>query len=74
MHFFELPRLPRGIEKSDLLLLWLALFNANMADDWKEIEALEVPEMKQAISAYHSVTASPESRESERLCAMLKNM
>ena len=67
LHFFELPKLPKGIEKNDLLLLWLALFNANTAEDLKEIEALEVPEMKQAISAYHSVTASPEFRELERL-------
>ncbi|MCL2088991.1 MAG: hypothetical protein FWH14_05875, partial [Oscillospiraceae bacterium] len=33
----------------------------------KKIEALEVPEMEQAISAYRSVSVSPEFKEMERL-------
>ena len=69
LFFFELSKLPEKIEKNDLLLLWLALFKANTVEELKEIEALEVPELSEAISAYHSVTASSEFRELERLRA-----
>jgi len=67
LHFFELPKLPTDIDGNDLSLLWLALFNADTEEDLKKIEALGVPELNQAISAYHSVTASSEFRELERL-------
>ena len=73
LHFFELPKLPENIEKDDLLLLWLALFKANTEEELKEIEALEVPELNQAISAYHNVTASSEFRELERLRAKARH-
>ena len=49
------------------MLLWLALFNANTEEDLKKIQAMEVPEMNQAINAYYTITASPEFREAERL-------
>ena len=73
LHFFELPKLPENIDKDDLLLLWLALFKANTEEELKEIEALEVPELNQAISAYHNVTASSEFRELERLRAKARH-
>jgi len=66
-HFFELPKLPENISKNNLLLLWLALFKAETEEELKQIEALEVPEMNQAITAYHNVTASSEFRELEHL-------
>jgi len=72
-HFFELSKLPESIERNDLLLLWLALFKANTEEELKEIEALEVPELSEAISAYHSVTASSEFRELERLRAKARH-
>jgi predicted transposase/invertase (TIGR01784 family) len=65
--FFELPKIPGDIDKHDLSLLWLALFRAETEEDLKKIEALGVPELNQAINAYHSVTASAEFREIERL-------
>jgi len=68
--FFELPKLPKDIadiDENDLSLLWLALFNANTEEEFAKIEALGVPELNQAISAYHNVTASSEFRELERL-------
>jgi len=46
-----LPKLPDSIEKDDLLLLWLALFKANTAEELKELNAFEVPELSEAISA-----------------------
>lgn len=67
LHFFELPKLPKDISKNNLLLLWLALFKANTEEELKQIEALEVAELNQAINAYHNVTASSEFRELERL-------
>jgi len=47
----------------------LALFRANTEEELKQIEKLGAPELNQAISAYHSVAASPEFRELERLRA-----
>jgi len=69
LHFYELPKLPKDINGNDMSLLWLALFNANTEEELKQIEALGVPELNQAISAYHSVAASSEFRELERLRA-----
>ena len=69
LYFFELGKLPGEMSKDDLLLLWLALFKADTEEELKQIEALEVPELNQAINAYHSVTASSEFRELERLRA-----
>ena len=65
--FFELPKIPGDIDRHNLRLLWLALFKADTEEELKKIEALGVPELNQAISAYHSVTASAEFREIERL-------
>ena len=74
--FFELPKLPKDIsdiDENDLSLLWLALFNANTEEEFAKIEALGVPELNQAISAYHNVTASSEFRELERLRAKARH-
>jgi predicted transposase/invertase (TIGR01784 family) len=67
LHFFELPKLPPVITKDDELKLWLALFKAETEDELKQIEALGVPIMEEAIVAYRSITATPEFREMERL-------
>ena len=66
-HFFELKKLPKDIPEDDTLLLWLSLFNAETEEDLEKIKRLEVPEMEQAINAYHTITASSEFRELERL-------
>ncbi len=66
-HFFELPKLPGEIDGSDMLSLWLALFNASTEEDLEKIKALEVPEMEQAIDAYYTITASEEFREIARM-------
>jgi uncharacterized small protein (DUF1192 family) len=67
MHFFELPKIPKFVTKDDGLKLWLALFSAKTEEELKQIEALEVPVMTQAIGAYRSVTATDEFKELERL-------
>jgi len=67
MHYFELPKLPKSVTKDDGLKLWLALFNAQTEEELKQIEALEVPIMKEAIVAYRHVTATDEFKELERL-------
>lgn len=67
LHFFELPKLPPNLRAKDMLLLWLSLFKASTEDELKQIQALEVPVMDQAINAYYTITASSEFRERERL-------
>ena len=67
LHFFELPKLPDEIDKSDLLLLWLALFKAETEEELNKIDGLGVPELSEAVNAYHTVTTSPEYQEYERL-------
>ncbi|MCL2001472.1 MAG: hypothetical protein FWG74_08570, partial [Planctomycetes bacterium] len=47
--------------------VWLALFRAETEEELRQIEALEVPIMEQAIEAYRSITAASEFREMERL-------
>ena len=49
------------------MMLPETLFNANTEEDLKRIEALEVPDMEQAIGAYRSVSATDEFKEIERL-------
>ena len=66
-HFYELTKLPKDIDTNDLLMLWLKLFKANTKEEFDEIEKLGVPEMNQAITAYNSVTVSPEFLELERM-------
>ena len=73
LHFFELQKLPEEISANNMLLLWLALFKAETEEDLKQIEALEVPVMNQAINAYNSVKVSPEFREAERLYAKARH-
>jgi predicted transposase/invertase (TIGR01784 family) len=67
LHFFELPKIPKTVSKDDGLKLWLALFNAKTEEELKQIEALEVPIMKEAIGAYRTVTATDKFKELERL-------
>jgi len=67
MHYFELEKVPKSISKDDGLKLWLSLFNAETEEELKQIEALEVQVMKQAIGAYRHVTATDEFKELERL-------
>ena len=73
MYFFELPKLPAHFDKDSDLLLWLSLFNANTEEELERIKALEVPEMTQAIEAYHHVTATDEFKELERIRALSRH-
>ena len=67
MHYFELNKLPKTLAKDDELKLWLSLFNAKTEEELRQIEALEVPIMSEAIVAYRSVTADEKFKELERL-------
>jgi predicted transposase/invertase (TIGR01784 family) len=73
LHFFELPKLPDALNKDDKRNLWLALFKADTEEELEKIKALEVPEMNQAINAYHTVVVSPEFAEAERLRAKARH-
>jgi predicted transposase/invertase (TIGR01784 family) len=73
LHYFELPKLPKTVSEDDSLGLWLALFHANTEEDLKRLEAMEAPIMKQAIDAYHSITATSEFKELERLRTLARH-
>jgi hypothetical protein len=47
----------------------LSLFRAKTEEELKQLEALEVPIVTQAIRMYREITVSPEFRELERLRA-----
>jgi hypothetical protein len=67
MHYFELPKLPETVNAEDGLKLWLTLFKAETEEELKQIEALGVPIMEQAINAYRHVTTTDAFKEMERL-------
>jgi len=67
LHFYELPKIPAEINENDLLLLWLSLFKAKTLEELNRINELGVPELSEAVGAYHTVTASSEYQELERL-------
>ena len=67
LHYFELPKLPKAMSAADVLLIWLKLFDADTEEELKQIEALEVPLMQEAIEAYRSITATEEFRTLERM-------
>ena len=67
LKYFELPKLPKEFDVSDKLILWLKLFNAKTEEDLAQIEALEEPDMKDAIQAYRQVSATDEFRALERM-------
>jgi len=73
LHYFELPKLKKSMTKDDKVNLWLALFKAKTEEELKQIEALEVSTMKEAIKAYHSITASAEFKEIERLRSLARH-
>jgi hypothetical protein len=73
MHYFELPKLPEVISADDELKLWLALFKADTEEELKQIEALGVEVMQQAIRAYRSITVTPEFQEAERLRSIARH-
>ena len=73
LHFFELNKLPKNIGADNLRLLWLSLFRAETKEELAKIEAMEVPVMKEAIKAYHQITAESEFREKERLHSLARH-
>ena len=69
MLYFEVRKLPKVIDRDNELELMLSLFLARTEEDLKQLEALEVAVVTQAIGAYREVVVSPEFRELERLRA-----
>ena len=67
LHYYELPKLPATVTTDNVLELWLSLFRAKTEEDLSSIEALEVQEMSEAITAYRQITVTPEFHEMERL-------
>jgi hypothetical protein len=69
----ELPKLPETVSADDGQKLWLALFSAETEEELKQIEALGVSDMEQAIGAYRNITATDEFRELERMRALARH-
>ena len=69
MLFFEVRKLPKDIDIKNELELMLSLFRVKTEEELKQLEALEVPIVTQAIGAYREVVVSPQFRELERLRA-----
>ena len=67
LHFFQLKKVPKHVDRENMLLLWLALFKANTEQELQRIDALGVPEMSEAINAFHEITASTEFLELARM-------
>jgi predicted transposase/invertase (TIGR01784 family) len=67
LYFFELPKLPKAVEADNIVELWLSLFNAKTEEELARLADTEVPEMREAINAYHHITVTPEFQEVERL-------
>ena len=71
--YFELPKLPQTVTADNGLELWLSLFSAKTEEDLTSLESMGVPEVKEAIKAYRSITVTPEFRERERLRAKARH-
>ena len=67
MPYFELPKLSDVVSANDHTELWLSLFRAKTEEELAKLEALEVPEMQEAIGAYRHVSVSEEFMELERM-------
>ena len=67
LHYFELPKLPEEVGPDDVLKLWLSLFKAETEEELAKIDAMGVPVIQDAIKAYHTVSATEEFREIERM-------
>jgi predicted transposase/invertase (TIGR01784 family) len=64
--YFELSKLPKVVDGSDELKLWLALFNAKTEEELINLKKIGGDIMEQAVTAYRHVSASGEFRELER--------
>jgi hypothetical protein len=62
-------KLPKDVDIGNELELLLSLFRVKTEEELKQLEALEVPVVTQAIGAYREITVSPQFREIERLRA-----
>jgi predicted transposase/invertase (TIGR01784 family) len=67
LHYFELPKVPKGTDTEDELRLWLTLFDAETEEELSKLEHMEVSVMSEVIEAYRQVTATDEFKEMERL-------
>jgi predicted transposase/invertase (TIGR01784 family) len=67
LHYFELLKLPEEVNRENRLLLWLKLFAVKTEEGLRQMDILEVPEIKEAIGAYRKITATKEFQVLERM-------
>jgi len=73
LYYYEPSKIPKSVSRDNRLELWLALFRAETEEELKEIEAMEVDVMTQAIGAYRKTTATAEFKELERLRSLARH-
>jgi predicted transposase/invertase (TIGR01784 family) len=67
LHYFEVRKLPKSVDVGSELELFLALFGTETEEELERLQALGVPIVTQAITAYRKTMASAQLRELERL-------
>ena len=67
LHYFELSKLPEEVGPDDELKLWLSLFKAETEEELSKLSEMGVYVIQEAIKAYHTVSATEEFRELERM-------
>jgi hypothetical protein len=63
----------KEIDAGSKLQLWLSLFAAETEEDLEKLEAMDVPEITEAIGAYRDVIISTEFKEAERLRSLARH-
>ena len=62
LHYLELPKLDKSIDKSDKLKLWMQLIDAESEEDLEKLNATEVPEMREGVSVIYGYSQNEEMR------------
>ncbi len=62
IHFFELKKINKKVNKDDKMLLWLQLVNAESEEELNMLENTNIPEMKKAVKVIRNMSADEEMR------------
>ena len=62
LHYLELPKLDKLIDKNDKLKLWMQLIDAESEEDLEKLKDTEVPEMREGVRVIYGYSANEEMR------------
>jgi len=63
LHFFELKKINKNVNKNDKMLLWLQLINAESEEELEMLENTNIPEMKKAATVIRNMSEDARLRE-----------